>query len=518
MDVLELQRIRGTNDLIPPEDAHLRELTRDLRAHFERYGYRGIDTPVIENLDLFLRKSGEEIAARMYTFTHWNRKLCLRPEFTASVMRAYVNHLQDRALPVRLHYAGATFRYEKPQRGRYRQFTEVGLECIGADGPAADAEVLAAACGALRAVGLRRYRLVVGHLGAVLELLRQLGIGEHGQALILANMEHLARRRADPTEVIERVLALMGVGAAGDDETADESSLLPTLLAEFGSKGAADVAADLLSRANLALEGGARTPEEIVRRLLTKAGRPDPTEQVRRAADFILRLHDLAGPPPEVFGHLDALLQEHGLDQAPLRAVREALSLFERYGVSGVDVTVDLSLGRGLRYYTGLVFELYHEGPPASRGRPAPAGPSQICGGGRYDDLVRSLGGRDHAPACGFSFGLERVKLALEAEGALPAPAGEVDALVVPVAAEDVADAIELARDLREAGLAVELDVRLRGVKGNLRHADRHGIPTVVIYGQQERDQRRPILRAMGLRQEHSVDRTELVDAVRAAL
>ena len=516
MDVLELQRIRGTNDLIPPEDAQLRELTRDLRAHFERFGYRGIDTPVIENLDLFLRKSGEEIAGRMYTFTHWNRKLCLRPEFTASVMRAYVNHLQDRALPVRLHYAGATFRYEKPQRGRYRQFTEVGLECIGADGPAADAEVLAAACGAARAVGLRRHRLVVGHLGAVLELLRQLGIGEHGQALILGNMEHLARRRADPTEVIERVLALMGVGAAGDDGIAGESSLLPTLLAEFGSKGAADVAADLLSRANLTLEGGARTPEEIVRRLLTKAGRPDPTEQVRRAADFILRLHDLAGPPPEVFGRLDALLQEQGLDRAPLRAVREALSLFERYGVSGVDVTVDLSLGRGLRYYTGLVFELHHEGPPPSRGHPAPAA-SQICGGGRYDDLVRSLGGRHHAPACGFSFGLERVKLALEAEGALATPAGEVDALVVPVAAEDVADAIELARDLREAGLAVELDVRLRGVKGNLRHADRHGIPTVVIYGQQERDQRRPILRAMGLRQERSVDRDKLVDAVKAA-
>ena len=128
MDALEVQRVRGTNDLIPPEDALLRALGHDLRAHFERYGYHGIDTPAIENLDLFLRKSGEEIAARMYTFSHWNRKLCLRPEFTASVMRAYVNHLQDRPLPVRLHYAGSTFRYEQPQRGRYRQFTEVGRE------------------------------------------------------------------------------------------------------------------------------------------------------------------------------------------------------------------------------------------------------------------------------------------------------------------------------------------------------------------------------------------------------
>ena len=137
METLEVQRVRGMNDALPGDDARLRALTTVLRDHFERFGYRGIDTPVLENLDLFLRKSGEEVAARMYSFTHWNRKLCLRPELTASVMRAYVGHLRDRPLPVRVHYAGPTFRYEKPQRGRYRQFTQVGIECIGASGPAA---------------------------------------------------------------------------------------------------------------------------------------------------------------------------------------------------------------------------------------------------------------------------------------------------------------------------------------------------------------------------------------------
>src|SRR5919201_6619599 len=135
-----LSRVRGTNDFVPPEAGALRRLEQALLGHVALYGYAPIATPVLETTDLFLRKSGEEIAARMYTFTHWNRKLCLRPELTASVMRAYVNHLQDRPLPVRVHYAGPTFRYEKPQRGRYRQFTEVGLECIGGAGAAADAE------------------------------------------------------------------------------------------------------------------------------------------------------------------------------------------------------------------------------------------------------------------------------------------------------------------------------------------------------------------------------------------
>ena len=84
----------------------------------------------------------------MYSFTHWNRKLC--PSRADGLGDAGIRRsLQDRPLPVRVHYAGPTFRYEKPQRGRYRQFTQVGIECIGAAGPSADAEVLAAACGAL---------------------------------------------------------------------------------------------------------------------------------------------------------------------------------------------------------------------------------------------------------------------------------------------------------------------------------------------------------------------------------
>lgn len=511
METLEVQRVRGTNDALPPDEARLRELTAALREHFERFGYRGIDTPILENLDLFLRKSGEEIAARMYTFTHWNRKLCLRPELTASVMRAYVSQLQDRPLPVRLQYAGPTFRYEKPQRARYRQFTQVGIECIGAAGPSADAEVLAAACGALQAVGLSGYRLVVGHLGAVLQLLEQLGIEEHGQNLILGNMENLARRGADPDEIVPRVLSLMGVGGPAQEEIDEDgrpSSLLPSLLAEFGSEGAAHVASDLLGRANLVLEGGTRTPEEIVSRLVAKAGRPDPTDRVARAVEFIVKLHQLAGPPGVAFGRLGALLAEYELDPAPLREIERALDLLPGYGVHELDVTVDLSLGRGLRYYTGLVFEL-HATAVGGVG-------SQVAGGGRYDDLVRALGARDQVPACGFSFGLERLKLALDAERRQPVVLRVVDVLVVPVEEADERGAIEAATRLRAAGLHVELDIRRRGVKANLRHADREGIPFAVIVGERERQAGRPLLRDLRTHAERAVDLETLVDAVRA--
>ena len=503
------------NDALPPDDARLRGLAHRLRDHFERFGYRGIDTPILENLDLFLRKSGEEIAARMYSFTHWNRKLCLRPELTASVMRAYVNQMRDRPLPVRVHYAGPTFRYEKPQRGRYRQFTQVGIECIGGDGPSADAEVLAAACGAIEKVGLKGSRLVVGHLGVVLQLLEQLGIDEHGQNLILGNMEALARRGADPDEVVPRVLALMGVGSTvpddaetTDDEDERSASLLPSLLAEFGSEGAAHVASDLLARANLVLEGGSRSPEEIVSRLVAKAGRIDPTDKVSRAIEFIVQLQQLAGPPSEAFGRMESLLAEHELDPGPLREIERALTLLPSYGIQHGDIVVDLSLGRGLRFYTGLVFELHAT---------ALGGVSnQIGGGGRYDDLVRSLGGRDVIPACGFSFGLERLKLALEAEGAELAGDRQPDAVVAPIELADEPTAVMIATALRAHDLDVELDLRRRGVKANLRHADREGIPYVVIVGERERQAGQPLLRDMRSRSEQPLDVDALVQAVRA--
>jgi histidyl-tRNA synthetase len=509
METLEIQRVRGTNDFVPPDDARLRRLTETLRATFSLYGYQGIETPIIENLDLFLRKSGEEIVARMYAFTHWNRQLCLRPELTASVMRAYVNHLQDRALPLRLAYAGPTFRYEKPQRGRYRQFTEVGVECIGGPGAAADAEVLRLATRGLAALGLGGGRLVIGHLGVVLELLAQLGIDEHGQALILSSMEALARRRVDRDGVVERIVGLVGGDLVSDDVEllADDSSTLPTLLREFGPRGAAQVTADLLQRANLSLEAGTRTPEEIVERLLAKASRADPSGHVRTAAAFIVRLSELAGPPKTALPALDALLREYALDPAPLREVASALELFAAHGGKVDELTIDLSLGRGLRYYTGLVFEIYHD---------APGGSLQVCGGGRYDELVSSLGGREAVPAVGFSFGLERLNLVLG-----PEPVGrasEVDLLLAPLDLADLPQAAAQAERLRDVGIRVELDLRLRGVRANLRHADRGGTPLVALLGERERNDGVVVLRTMGERVEQTVALTDLPAVVLAAL
>ena len=500
-----IQRVRGTSDVLPPDDARLRRLEATLRSGFERYGYQGIQTPVIEPLELFLRKSGDEIVARMYSFSHWNRRLCLRPEPTASVVRAFVDELQGHSLPLRLHYGGPVFRYERPSRGRSRQFTVVGLELLGAAGAAADAEVLHLACAGLESLGITRYRLVVGHLGATLQLLAAMGMSDHAQGLVLDQMEPIARGRIGLDAAVARVADLLGGGGATANG-ADTS--LPPTLASLPPEQATAIAADILSRASFAIEGGAREPRAIVQRLLAKAQRPDPTDQVHSAFEFVAQLHAAAGPPERLEREVRPMLQQRGLSTAPIDEVTAALELLQAHGsaAKGAEIEVDLSLARGLRYYTGLVFEIYVDDDQ---------GALQVCGGGRYDDLVRALGGRETVPACGVTFGLERVDLALGAQEVARTPR----ILVVGVTAEDHRGAVEVASQLRTiAGLVIEQDVRLRGVKSALRYADRGGVELVVIVGEREREAGVVVLRDMRTREEKQVAMGELGSVVRQAL
>ena len=345
-----IQRVRGTADVLPPDDARLRRLEARLRDGFERFGYEGIQTPILEPLELFLRKSGDEIVARMYAFSHWNRRLCLRPELTASVMRAFVDELQGRSLPLRLHYAGPMFRYERPSRGRSRQFTGVGIELVGASGAIADAEVLHLACAGLESVGVKRYRLVVGHLGAALQLLAQLGMSEHAQGLVLDQMEPIARGRVTTDAAVARVVDLLG-GPISNGLASEAVPGLPSSLADLPPEQATAIAADILGRASLPVEGGARQPAHIIQRLLAKARRPDPTDQVRAAFEFVGELHAAAAAPERLEAMLRPVLEKRGLSTAPLDEVTAALGLLPAYGPlsSGLHIDVDLSLARGLR-------------------------------------------------------------------------------------------------------------------------------------------------------------------------
>ncbi|MDD1653222.1 MAG: histidine--tRNA ligase [Methanomicrobiales archaeon] len=169
-----LQRPRGTRDFLPDEMEARRRLEGTFRDRARRWGYREIATPEFEHLELFTLRSGEGIVEEMYTFEDkGGRKLALRPEITASVIRMYVNEARVIPTPLRWFYFADCFRYERPQKGRYRQFWQFGVEMIGADGPRADAEVILMAHDLLAAAGVQS-EIRVGHLAPVSSLLRDL--------------------------------------------------------------------------------------------------------------------------------------------------------------------------------------------------------------------------------------------------------------------------------------------------------------------------------------------------------
>ncbi|WP_016699624.1 histidine--tRNA ligase [Actinoalloteichus spitiensis] len=161
---------RGIPDYLPPESAALLTVRDTLAEAARRAGYGYVELPVFEDTALFARGVGEStdvVSKEMYTFTdRGGRSVTLRPEGTAGVMRAVIEHGLDRGqLPVKLYYTGQFFRYERPQAGRYRQLLQVGVEAIGVDDPALDAEVIAVADAGYRALGLTGYRLELTSLG-----------------------------------------------------------------------------------------------------------------------------------------------------------------------------------------------------------------------------------------------------------------------------------------------------------------------------------------------------------------
>lgn len=504
----QIERVRGTTDILPPEQVHLQHLERRMAAVFAAYGYQPLSVPIIEHTELFLRKSGEELAARLFAFSFRNRRICLRPELTASIMRAYVNALQNAPLPLRLSYSGPVFRYEKPQRGRYRQFTQVGVELIGAAGPLADAEVIGLACETLRALGLSTFRIVLGHLGVITALLEHLRLDERIRSYLLSHLDEIDTLTTP--QILDRLAELYPTltgarrpeAAPWDLATPQPSPELLTVLGELGEERARLVVRELLAGIGLRIETGGRSADEIVARLVAKLSHEDQTPRVRDALAFIAELREARGSPPEVFTTLHDLLARHGLSATPLAEVEAIVGHLRPYGVAPEQIVVDLSLARGLEYYTGAIFEIYHHGWH---------GEHQICGGGRYDDLVRALGGRRNVPACGFAFGLERVRAALAADGQPPAAPDPPDVLVTPVAEHNAEAAVLLARWLRSRGLIVELDVRARGPRAALHHADSTGIPFVAVVGDDEVRSGTVRLRDMAAHTEQLVPLDDLV-------
>lgn len=484
-----VERLRGMHDLLPEAYEQQHWLTERLGTFLGRAGYAHVDTPVLEQSDLFQASFGQDLWQNLYAFRLHHRDLCLRPEYTASICRLYLDHYQKQALPLRFQYAGPIFRYEAPGRSRYRQHTQLGVELFGGHAASADAEILQLACEVLQQLHITCYRLELGHISVASGFIQRLHLDEHAARLLLSLMEQISRSPEGERVAQERLEALYPSATALSDSGSappmlDEryiTSLLDGISISFGDDG---------------------SRREIVERFLWKMGRNEQKRQILAALEFLRALHAVSGKPPAVFGALADLLDRYGLDPAPLQELRQLVSIIEQGGVPAEQIELNLALGRGVSYYTGLVFEIHAQD--------AQGFDAQLCGGGRYDRLLRAVGSGHDLNACGFAFGVERLLALIPPEDL---PDGDTTrALVIPVSTQELPYALQVARAAREGGMRSEVDVSGHGVGSGLRQAAKRNIGLALIVGEDERRQGTITVRNLASGEEQVVSLASLVE------
>src|SRR5438105_11236661 len=212
-----VERLRGMHDLLPDTYQHQRWITDRLSTFLAQAGYVQIDTPILEQSDLFSASFGQELWQNLYAFRLHHRDLCLRPEYTASVCRLYLDHYQQQPLPLRFQYAGPIFRYEAPGRSRYRQHTQLGIELFGGHAASADAEMLHLACDVLKELNIAQYSLELGHIGVVSGFINRLHLDDHAARLLLSLMEQISRSQEGEQLAQARLEALYPANSLSDD-------------------------------------------------------------------------------------------------------------------------------------------------------------------------------------------------------------------------------------------------------------------------------------------------------------
>jgi len=464
---MTMQRPRGTRDFLPEETEKRGRARKAMQDVLERWGYREVATPTFEHLELFTRKSGASVIEEIYSFKDkGGRDLALRPELTAPVMRMYVSELQNSPKPQRLWYFGNCFRYERPQKGRFREFWQLGCELIGGSRPDSEAEAIALAQRMLRSVNVRG-EIHVGYLGLIRTLLERID-AQHRPAIM---------RMIDKKErpALASLLEEIGCSHLGLQE-----------LIDLKGKKALDRAA------------------EIVRDLDGMQSRGAGASPSTSAAAYAGSSASSASPG------LDASADGHGSEKTPgrgsarrgrqvesslhLEEFSETVDLLDAYGV---DYTIDFEIVRGLEYYSGTVFEIYAEGLGAQR---------QICGGGTYE--LASLFGGKETSSTGFGLGFDRIMEIVALNGARAAP------VCLAYTPDVKMQAAKIAAEMREI-LPVVFDVMGRGLGPQLKAAAGAGAEYAVIVGKDELDAGKLTLRDMAGGGQESLSLAEIMERLK---
>ena len=230
-----IQRPRGTRDFLPDEMEKRRFYENTLRHTAKTFGFREIATPIFEESELFILRSGPNVLNELYAFKDkGDREIALRPEMTAPAIRMFVNEMSNDPKPIKIFYFGQCFRYERPQSGRYREFFQFGAELIGNANAYTDAEVIAMASSMIEALGLKEYKIRIGHIGVLRQKITEAGVPAERMAEVLQKLDKKLYDEARP------LMQEMGVSESVIDsifdltETVGDSSVLSKVPGEAG--------------------------------------------------------------------------------------------------------------------------------------------------------------------------------------------------------------------------------------------------------------------------------------------
>jgi len=413
---LEFSSLKGFKDILPEEVGEWQQLEAAARRRFEVFGFQEIKTPILEKTELFSRGIGQDtdiVSKEMYSFADVKgRGMTMRPEATASVVRAYIQHRLYENYPVqKLYSIGPMFRHERPQKGRFRQFHQINAELFADPGPRSDAEIILLAMGLFEAIGLSDISLHLNSLGC-------------------------ARCRSPFREALQAYLI---------DKTA-----------------------------SLCEDCKRRSQTNPLRVFDCKM---DPCKAV-------------IGDAPSIMEFLCQACQDH------FDAVKGYLTQLD------LPFVLNPRLVRGLDYYNRTTFEIQTQHLGAQ---------NAVAGGGRYDGLVKLLGGPDH-PAIGFAVGMERVTALLEAGGRPESTIPDLFIAALGPRADQASFA--WAEDLRRRGFWVEMDYGRKGLKSQMKKAGRLNVEKVLIVGDHEMNAGEGILRDMNKKDQIKVPLDQLTQTL----
>jgi ATP phosphoribosyltransferase regulatory subunit HisZ len=355
----------------------MRQLSSQLEQHMTSAGYELYDTPIIQPTDLFLTRAGDQIVKRLFTFERDGKSFALRPEFTASAAYSYAQLYPDQPEVVRWQFDGFVF-IDFPSGAQQRR--TIGAELFGLNDASADAEIIGLAVTGLDAVGLKAWHIDIGHVGLLRALLNHFNLDSRTQRFILHHLAALSNPAQGKGYVMEQLDRLLQT---------------PAEMIDLGAPTPADVQRTLdavLESGHFGVTMGGRDRSDIARRLIQKRQRFAERHQVSAALDLLEHVGSVRSAPSAAFAELVRLGGSDPTASRILARWQDVIGELQKSGVAPERIAICPALARDWEYYTGIVFELR-------------AGDDRhLGGGGRYDELVRLVGGRHDTPAVGFVY------------------------------------------------------------------------------------------------------------------